>query len=403
MGHSAQDGDTVSVQINRLRAVSAACELVQSAPAEGNFPGNAPRSLRSSARTRWTRLVGRAASVRRLEAAMMRVAEFQCTTLVTGETGCGKEEVARAIHAAGTRHDKPFISVNCGSLPASIAESQLFGHERGAFTGAIGATRGAFRAAHGGVLFLDEVGELAEEVQPKLLQVLERREVTPVGSTRPEPIDVQVIAATNRDLEVAVAKGGFREDLLYRLNTVHLRVPPLRERAEDIPAFIEHFGDHYAAQYGRSPWRPGPELLARLVAYAWPGNVRQLVQTIQQLYIFADSADAVLDDLFNKSPPQFSRPAGAIPLTATNARGTDEEGQPPQGSGPPTFNLRELRRRTVRAAIETTHGHLGKAAALLGVCPNTMTKLVAEACPERLAVRRRSQGRMAVVAGAEQR
>jgi DNA-binding NtrC family response regulator len=329
-------------------------------------------------------LVGGATTVRRLEAAILRVAEFQCTTLVTGETGCGKEEVARAIHAAGPRSDGPFVAINCGSLPAALAESQLFGHERGAFTGAVGATRGAFRAAHGGVIFLDEIGDLPPELQPKLLQVLERREVTPVGSTRPQPVDVHVIAATHRDLDAAVAAGGFREDLLYRLNTVHLTVPALRDRPKDIPRFVGHFAAHYAAHYDRPLWRPEPAVLERLMAHDWPGNVRQLAQTIQRIYVFADTADAVLDEVLRPACP-------AAPTTrpvAASTNGTTKS--PAQSLEPPTFNLRELRRRTVRAALDETGGHFAQAAKLLGVCPNTMTKLVAEACPERsVAVARR--------------
>lgn len=355
-------------------------------------PGAAP--VRPT-RARWPRLVGGATAVRRLEAAILRVAEFQCTTLITGETGCGKEEVARAIHASGPRHDAPFIAINCGSLPAPLAESQLFGHERGAFTGAIGATRGAFRAAHGGVIFLDEIGDLPPELQPKLLQVLERREVTPVGATRPEPepVDVHVIAATHRDLDAAVAAGGFREDLLYRLNTVHLAVPALRDRPEDIPRFVAHFAAHYAAHYDRPLWRPDPGVLERLMAHDWPGNVRQLGQTIQRLYVFADAADAVLDEVLGPARPHapLAPQPAASPLAGHAAGGAADPRGP--AAEPPTFNLRELRRRTVRAALDATGGRFARAAKLLGVCPNTMTKLVAEACPERSVAIARRPGR----------
>ena len=353
-------------------------------PAAQESEGSTTPAPRLPARARWPRLVGGATAVRRLESAILRVAEFQCTTLITGETGCGKEEVARAIHAAGPRSDKPFVAINCGSLPAALAESQLFGHERGAFTGAVGATRGAFRAAHGGVIFLDEIGDLPPDLQPKLLQVLERREVTPVGSTRPEPVDVHVIAATHHDLDAAVAAGGFREDLLYRLNTVHLAVPALRDRPEDIPRFVAHFAAHYAAHFDRPLWRPEPAVLERLMAHDWPGNVRQLAQTIQRLYVFADAADAVLDEALG---PAIS----ATPTKQTlSAAATGTAKPPAQIPEPPTFNLRELRRRTVRAALDATGGHFARAAKLLGVCPNTMTKLVAEACPERsVAVARR--------------
>jgi DNA-binding NtrC family response regulator len=325
---------------------------------------------------RWARVAGESASIQRLEAAIARVADFECTTLLTGETGCGKEEVARAIHAAGPRRDKPFISVNCSGIPATIAESQLFGHEKGSFTGALGAARGAFRAADGGVIFLDEIGDMPPDLQPKLLGVLERREVIPVGSAHGQPIDVMVIAATNRNLEMAVAQGAFREDLLYRLNTVHLHVPPLRGRTDDIPRFIAHFSAHYAGRYGQPPWVPGPATLARLVAHDWPGNVRQLAQTIQKLYVFADARETVLDELLG--------PASDNAVSFENSAAI---AAPAHTADAKTYNLRELRRRTVREALEATEGHFAKAARLLGVCPNTMTKLVAEACPERSAAR----------------
>ena len=324
---------------------------------------------------------GASAASRRLDASILRVAEFDCTTLVTGETGCGKEEVARAIHAAGKRAQKPFVTINCGGLPASIAESQFFGHEKGAFTGAVGAARGAFRAANGGVVFLDEIGEMPLELQPKLLQVLERREVIPVGGTHPEPIDVQVIAATNRDLEARVREGFFREDLLYRINTVQLEVPPLRRRTEDIPKFIGHFAAHYAALYDRPVWEPDDERLLQLMEYDWPGNVRQLAQTIQRLYVFGDSVDAVIDELLGGRSSRNPR-SEEFPSDSQEETFTAIPAEPISSPQPSTFNLKEVRKQTVRAAIEATNGHLTKAAKLLGVCPNTMTKLVKEACPE---------------------
>jgi DNA-binding NtrC family response regulator len=218
------------------------------------------------AEKRWPRLEGNSESVRRLEDNIARVATFDCSVLITGETGCGKEEVARAIHAAGPRHDKPFVAINCGGLVADLAESQLFGHEKGAFTGAFGASRGAFRAAEGGIIFLDEIGELPLDLQPKLLRVLQQREVLPVGATEPVPIDVQVVAATNRDLEAEVEKGTFREDLYYRLNMIELKVPALRERSEDIPEFIEFFSRQFAARYRLPVWTPSrTDPLARVV------------------------------------------------------------------------------------------------------------------------------------------
>ncbi len=329
----------------------------------------------------WLRLAGVSSASRTIEETIDCVAQFDCPVLLTGETGSGKEEVARAIHAASDRRNGPFVAVNCGGLVTALAESQLFGHEKGSFTGAIGATVGAFRAAQNGVLFLDEVGELPLELQPKLLHVLQRLEVTPVGSTQSFPVHVRVIAATNRDLTAEVVRGAFREDLFYRLNTVHVVVPPLRARQEDIPQFIEYFAAHYAEKYDRPRWRPEPDVLACLVAHPWPGNVRQLAQTVQRLYVFENRRDAVLAELLaaplhsvptTNQPPLHAAASSVGPAAKEEAR-------------LPVVNLAELRRRAVRQTMADTGGHRGRAAALLGVSLNTMTRLVAEACPERAA------------------
>jgi len=366
--------------------------------------------------------------MRLLEEAISRVASFECPVLVTGETGCGKEEIARAIHAASPRRDKPFVTVNCGGVVAALAESQLFGHEKGAFTGAMGTSRGVFRSADGGVVLLDEIGELPLELQPKLLRVLQRGEVTPVGSTETFHVDVVVLAATNRDLDADVDAGLFREDLLYRLNTIHLKVPPLRARPDEIPRFIEHFSAHFARMYDRPAWQPTLAALARLIAYPWPGNIRQLAQTIQRLYVFHDRVDDVLDDLFKQTesaateavaPLPFSAPPvptmfasaatltapadstpvsraaatippGAIPhralVKAPPIAGVTVAAEPaepvPADEQVPTFNLDELKRLAVRQALAVTGGHRGRAAQLLGVSANRMSALAAEACPE---------------------
>ena len=350
-------------------------------------PANPFSRARPAGRTekRWPRLEGFSEAVRRLEENIARVATFDCSVLITGETGCGKEEVARAIHAAGPRNDKPFVAINCGGLVADLAESQLFGHEKGAFTGAFGSSLGAFRAAEGGIIFLDEIGELPLDLQPKLLRVLQRWEVTPVGSTAAHPIDVQVIAATNRDLESEVSSGSFREDLLYRLNTIHLTVPPLRARKDDIPRFVEHFSAHFAREYGRQQWMPDDRMLDRFMRHSWPGNVRQLSQTIQRVYVFEDRIDAVLAEVFDASASPTARTVAAAVETDLDKQAEPQAVAAPEaGSEPrvPVFNLDELRRLAVRQALEFTQGHRGQAATLLGVSLNTMTRLVAESCPD---------------------
>ena len=223
----------------------------------------------------------------------------------------------------------------------------MFGHERGAFTGAAGSSLGVFRAAHGGVVFLDEIGEMPLDLQPKLLRVLQEREVTPVGASRPVKIDVQVIAATNRDLETEVAQGRFREDLYYRLNMVELRVPPLRQRTEDIPELINFFSNRFARRYDRPVWRPEAESLQRFCEYQWPGNIRQLAQVIEQSYVL-DCAPSLPDTSSKRE----------LPLSL------------------PFLNLERLRNESIRQALRVTRGHKGRAAKLLGVHPNTLTRLL---------------------------
>ncbi len=224
-------------------------------------------------------------SVRRIALHAERASQVQCTVLLTGETGTGKEVWANLIHQNGPRADRPFVPVNCAALTPTLAESQLFGHEKGAFTGATGASLGVFRAAAGGVVFLDEVGEMPLELQPKLLRVLQESEVTPVGASTPIPVDVQVIAATNRNLENEVGEGKFREDLYFRLNMVELNVPSLRRRPQDIPRFIEYFSRKFADRYQREVWSPSSAELVAFCEYSWPGNIRQLSHAIEQAYV----------------------------------------------------------------------------------------------------------------------
>lgn len=342
------------------------------------------------------RIIGRSVAARKLEFAIERAATFDSSVLIYGETGSGKEEVARAIHQAGSRSDRPFVAVNCGALTNSLAESQLFGHVKGSFTGAIGSSAGVFRAASGGVVFLDEIGELPLDLQPRLLRVLQQREVTPVGSAEVIPIDVQVLAATNRNLAAEIDGGSFREDLFYRLNTIELEVPPLRDRADDIPLFVEHFSSRFAERHGRDRWTPDATTLSRLMAHAWPGNVRQLAQFVERVYVL-DAIPLLVDA---PVAPAFASPAASPSEPATQVAAAFQHRQPappprktrrshtlpmlptPDPSEPqlPVFNLDQLRRMAVRQALVATGGHKGKAAELLGVHLNTMTRFVAEAC-----------------------
>lgn len=334
-------------------------------------PSAAPPSLFAArlkaASRRWGRLVGESPAAVTLEATLQRAARVESTVLITGETGCGKEEIARAVHAQGPRSGGPFVAINCGAMAASLIESQLFGHEKGSFTGAVGPTRGVFRAAEGGIVFLDEIGEMPLDLQPRLLRVLQQREVTPVGSAESFPVDVQVIAATNRDLTADIRAGRFREDLFYRLNTIELAVPPLRDRPTDIPLFVDHFRLFFAEKFGVTPWQPDAATLARFMRYRWPGNVRQLAQVIERVYAL-DAPPSLPTDADAAAVPSPASLPLPLPASIDNPL--------------PVVNLDELRKLAVRQALAMTDGHKGKAAQLLGVHLNTMTRLVEEAMPE---------------------
>ncbi|MCY1016917.1 sigma-54-dependent transcriptional regulator [Pyxidicoccus sp. MSG2] len=263
-------------------------------------------------------LLGSSAAMRSLHALLSQVAVRDLTVLLTGETGTGKELAARAVHAESPRKAKPFVAVNCGALPADLVESELFGHAKGAFTGATMAKAGLFEEAHGGTLFLDEIGDLPLPVQVKLNRALQEKEVRRVGTTSPVKVDARVVAATHRDLAAEVAAGRFREDLYYRLNVVTVRLPALRERREDIPLLALHF----LSRAGR-PELEGflPEALRALTAYAWPGNVRQLENAVARAAAVAQGPTIGVDDL----PPELGAarvaesggaPAGGVPAEA---------------------------------------------------------------------------------------
>jgi transcriptional regulator with GAF, ATPase, and Fis domain len=245
------------------------------------------------------------------------VAATDTTVLLLGETGTGKELFARALHAGSARADKPLIKVNCGAMPANLIESELFGHEKGAFTGATSRREGRFALAHGGTLFLDEIGELPLELQPKLLRVLQESEFEPVGSSRTVKVDVRVVAATNRDLAARVREGTFREDLYYRLNVFPIRIPPLRERGGDIAELAQAFVDRFGQRFGRRLAPLSESTLARLAAYAWPGNVRELANVLERGVILSKGGtfdiDRALIDTLPRSlappPPAAEKPA----------------------------------------------------------------------------------------------
>jgi len=234
-------------------------------------------------------IIGASAGLLKVLEGVERVAPTDSTVLVCGETGTGKELIARAIHSASRRADKPFIKLNCAALPAGLVESELFGHERGAFSGAIQRRAGRFELAHHGTIFLDEIGEMPLEVQAKLLRVLQEREFERIGSSQTTKVDVRIVAASNRDLAKAVQAGQFRQDLYYRLNVFPVTMPPLRERSEDVPLLVKFFVQKYAPRVGRRVDSVDPETIQRLLAYPWPGNIRELENLIERALILADS------------------------------------------------------------------------------------------------------------------
>ncbi len=299
-------------------------------------------------------LVGRSLAMRAVMDLVRRIAPTRTTVLITGESGTGKERVARAIHDHSERRTRPFLVVNCGALPEALMESELFGHEKGAFTGASTRHPGIFREADGGTVMLDDVGELPASLQVKLLRVLQERAVRSVGATQETPIDVRVLAATNRDVETELAGGRFRRDLYYRLNVIRIELPPLRERREDIAPLAERFLHRFAEEMGKEVVGFTPDAHKRLLAYAYPGNVRELENVIERAVAMAGSRAIGLGDL----PPEVSGAAASAgpALLELRAEGCDLDEL-----------LGEVERRLILQALERTGGVRKAAARLLGV------------------------------------
>ena len=304
-------------------------------------------------------IVGRSKPMEALFEKMRIVAPAPSTVLIVGESGTGKELVANAIHQNSPRADGPFVPVNCGAIPGEILESELFGHERGAFTGAHQRRIGLIETASGGTLFLDEISELSPELQVKLLRVLEDRTITRVGGSTRIPVDFRLVAATNRNLESWVAEGRFREDLYYRLKVVTLRIPPLRERPDDIPALVQHFLEMFNRELGREVRKVQPSVLAVLRKYPWPGNVRELRNLMESLVLFARGEEITLEDL----PAEYR-----MPVTA-----------PPAASGEWTPRpMAEIEKEAILKTLQYTGGHRAKAAQLLGIGLRTLQRKLKE-------------------------
>ena len=299
-------------------------------------------------------IVGRSRVIEELLRKIDLVARSKSTVLVTGETGTGKELAARAIHARSAQHDMPLIKVNCAAIPEALLESELFGHVKGAFTGATANRRGRFALADGGTIFLDEIGTLALPVQAKLLRVLQEREFEPVGSERTVSVDVRVIAATNRDLRAMVAEGRFQEDLYYRLSVIPVELPPLRERPDDVPLLVEHFVRKHAQRVGRRIDGVSPEALQGLRAYRWPGNVRELENAIERAVVLATGTVIDAASISMVEPPA-SAPAGGLPSVRLHE------------------NVEWAEQESVRRALRQASGVKKDAAEILGISQRALS------------------------------
>jgi len=289
-----------------------------------------------------TEIVTASATMDSLLAEARLAAQSEAALLILGESGTGKEVLARAIHRASPRHDRPFVAINCGAIPAELLESELFGHVKGAFTGAARDHAGLFLSAQGGTVFLDEIGDMPPPLQVKLLRVLQENEVRPVGATESRTIDVRILSATHRDLEDAIAAGSFREDLYYRLNVVNLTLPPLRERREDIPLLARHFLGELAAKYRRTLTGFAPEALEMLISADWPGNIRQLRNVLEQCCALA-TTPTIPASLVARA--LRDRPAEIRPLAEARA---------------------EFERDYLVTLLKLTHGQVSEAARLAG-------------------------------------
>jgi formate hydrogenlyase transcriptional activator len=313
----------------------------------------------------FSEIVGNSMALRRILEAVKTVATTDSTVLLLGETGTGKELIARAIHKLSPRRDRAFVRMNAAALPTGLLESELFGHEKGAFTGAATSRAGRLELANRGTLFLDEVGDIPAEVQPKLLRVLQEREFERLGSTRSQRVDVRIVAATNRDLELMVEQGSFRRDLFYRLNVFPVAIPPLRDRSDDIPALARHFVAQYARRMGRAaPTIPAPAMEA-LKAWRWPGNVRELQNVIERAVILSPSSTLVLP-LQDIQPKTHQRVSSAQPAST----------------------LRDAERETILRALRESDGVIAGptgAAARLGLRRTTLQSKM-----RRLGIRRPS-------------
>jgi two-component system response regulator HydG len=319
------------------------------------------RLLRESLGSQFDRhnIVGRSPTMVRLLETVAQVAPTEATVLITGESGTGKELIAGAIHFNSPRREKPFIKMNCAAVTETLLESELFGHEKGAFTGAYRRKEGRFRQADQGSLFLDEISEMSMAMQAKLLRVLQEQEFTRVGGEETIRVDVRVIAATNKELAQKIEQGFFREDLFYRLNVVTLNVPPLRDRKEDIPLLAQHFLDEFAVKNKRQVKGFTPQVMDRMLKYQWPGNVRELMNAVERALVFSRSEYINVEDL---------------PLVLQEEIGREGQNRLAPGDVPSDLPLEEVEKATILKTLESSGGNKSEAARRLGITRKTLHK-----------------------------
>jgi two-component system, NtrC family, response regulator AtoC len=326
-------------------------------------------------------MVVRSAQVRKILKTISLLSPYKATVLIQGESGTGKELVARALHALSSRHGGPFVSFNCSNLVDSLAESQLFGHVRGAFTDAREDSLGYFRSANGGTLFLDEIGELPQQLQPKLLRAVETHEIQPVGSSRSYSVDIRLVAATNRDLHAMVKAGQFRDDLYYRLSAPVILIPPLRERQEAIPAFVAHFIQHFNRLFGKDVRFVSHAAMEALSANQWPGNVRELGHAIENAVLMTDGDRIDVEDLpFNREAATGEASGRPLDAMLPNDASDFVEGVASEAAEDWPYSLdaviREASKLALVRALQATQGNCNRAAELLGVSRYTVYRML---------------------------
>jgi len=304
------------------------------------------------AEVRWERIIGNSAPMREVYRILKRIEDTDITVLITGESGTGKELIAEAIHIHSRRRDMPFVKLNCVAIPEGLLESELFGHEKGAFTGAIRRKEGKFELAHGGTIFLDEIGDMTPATQAKVLRVLQDKVIERVGGSAPKQVDVRIIAATNKDLSSAVKEGTFREDLFFRLNVMTIHLPPLRKRTEDIPLLVEHFIEAANRKHKRQVVGVTQDVMERFLSYSWPGNVREMENLIERLVVMSEYEWIDVDNL-----PEFLR------LQETHPK-TDEKPLPEA--------LEDIERALIIEALRKSAGVQARAAKRLGISERSL-------------------------------